>query len=78
MHDEELGTCGVRVHRAGHRENALGMCQIILETVVGELSLDAVSRAAHSVAVRASALDHEAFDHTVEDQSVIESLIYKT
>ena len=78
MHDEELGTCGVRVHRAGHRENALGMCQIILETVVGELSLDAVSRAAHSVSVRASALDHEAFDHAVEDQSVIESLIYKT
>ena len=34
----------------------LGMRQIVLEAVVGELSLDAVSRAPHSVAVRASAL----------------------
>ena len=78
MHDEELGACGVRVHCTGHGENALGMCQIVLKAVVGELALDAVSRAAHSVAVRASALDHESLDHTVEDQSVVESLIYKT
>ena len=78
MHNEELGTCGVRVHGAGHGENALGMCQIILKTVMGELTLDAVSRTAHSVAVRASALDHEAFNYAVEDQSIVESLIYKT
>ena len=78
MHDEELGACGVRVHRAGHGENALRVRQIILETVVGELALDTVSRTTHSVAVRASALDHESLDHAVEDQSIIESLIYKT
>ena len=53
------------------------MRQIILETVVGKLTLDAVSRAAHAGAVRASALDHKAFDDAVEDQSVIEAFFYK-
>ena len=68
----------VRVHCTGHGENALGMRQIVLEAVVGELALDAVSRAAHSVAVGHPPWIMNPFDHAVEDQSVIESLIYKT
>ena len=53
------------------------MSQIICNTVLCKFALDAVSRTAHSGSFRASALDHETVDDTVEDQSVIESFLYK-
>ena len=73
MHQEKLGACGVGHHGSCHGQHARCVRQIILETVVGKLTLDAVSRAAHAGAVRASALNHKAFDDAVEDQSVIEA-----
>ena len=53
------------------------MLQIICKTVLLKFSLDTVSRATHSGSIRASTLDHESTDDTVEDQSVIESFLYK-
>ena len=53
------------------------MFQVIFETVLGELALDAVSWAAHTGSIRASALNHETVDNTVEDQAVIKAFFYK-
>ena len=40
-----------------------------------ELTLDFITRAACTVSVRISALEHEALDYTVEAYSVIEVVI---
>ena len=54
------------------------MCEVVLKSVLGELTLDAVIRAAGACACRISALDHESRDDTVEDQAVIEAFFYQT
>ena len=73
MHDEKLAACGIWSHGARHGENAAVVLQIVFEAVRSELALDAVTGAAHAVAVGAAALDHEAGDDAVEDQSVIKA-----
>ena len=75
MHNEELASGGVGVHGSCHGKNARSVFQIIGEMILGEFALNAVSRAAHAVAVGASALDHKAVDNAVEDQTVIKSFI---
>ena len=59
-------------------ENAWGVCEVVLKSVLGELTLDAVIRAAGACACRISALDHESRDDAVEDQAVIEAFFYQT
>ena len=75
VHDKELASRRVRMHGSCHGEDAGIVRQIVFKSVLGEFAFDRVSRAAHAVSVRASALDHEAADHTVEDQAVIEAFI---
>jgi len=77
MHDEELGACGVRMHGSGHGQDARCVSQIVLDAVLGELSLDGVARSAGSGALGAAALNHEAVDNAVEIQSVIETLLHE-
>ena len=77
MHDKELASGRVRIHGSCHGENTWCMLQVVFETVLGELTLDAVSRATHTGSVRASALDHKAVDDTVEDQAVIKAFFSK-
>ena len=78
VHDEELASCAVREHGTCHGENAWGVCEVVLKSVLGELTLDAVIRAAGACACRISALDHESRDDAVEDQAVIEAFFYQT
>ena len=54
------------------------MCQIILESVICEFSLDAVSWTTHTGSLWASTLNHKSIDHTMEDQAIIKTLLYKT
>ena len=77
VHDKELASGRVRIHGSCHGENTWCMLQVVFETVLGELTLDAVSRATHTGSVRASALNHKAVDDTVEDQAVIKAFFYK-
>ena len=49
VHDEELASCAVREHGTCHGENAWGVCEVVLKSVLGELTLDAVIRAAAPV-----------------------------
>ena len=51
------------------------MLHRVVDAVGGELTLDAVSRAAESQALGVSALDHEAGNHPVENQSVIKAAV---
>ena len=74
MHDEELAACGIGMHSSCHRQNTLGVLQIVSYAVSSELTLDAVAGTTTSGAVRTSALDHETADDTVEDQTIIEML----
>ena len=78
VHDKELASGRVRIHGSCHGENTWCMLQVVFETVLRELTLDAVSRATHTGSVRASALDHKAVDDTMEDQTIIKSFFYKT
>ena len=39
VHDEELASCAVREHGTCHGENAWGVCEVVLKTVLGELTL---------------------------------------
>ena len=55
-----------------------GVCEVVLKSVLGELTLDAVIRAAGACACRISALDHESRDDAVEDKAVIEAFFYQT
>ena len=77
MHDEELASSRVGMHGSCHGKNACLMLQGIVEAVLGELTFDAVARAAHAGSIRAAALDHEAVDDAVEDQAVIEALFHQ-
>lgn len=67
--DEELRAAGILAGMR-HREDA---AVVILARRRG-LALDAVSRAARTVAARAAALDDEVGDHAVEGQAVVESV----
>ena len=51
------------------------MSKVILESILGKLTFDRISRSSHSVSVRASSLDHKSPDHAVEDQTVIKPFI---
>ena len=75
MHDEELGTCGVRTHGACHGDHSAGVLQIIGEPISGEFALDGVAGTAGPASVRVASLDHEAADHPMEDQPVIVSFL---
>ena len=75
VHDEELAACGIGMHSSCHRQNTLGVLQIVAYAVSSEFTLDAVAGTTTSGAVRTSALDHETADDTVEDQTVIEMLV---
>ena len=76
VHDEELGTCGVRIHSPRHGQNAFRVSQVVgQETILSEFARDGVARAADSGTLRVAALDHKAADHAVEDQTVIESFL---
>ena len=77
MHDKELASSRVWMHRTCHGKNAWCMCQIIFETILAEFSFNGVARAAHTGSVWASALDHKTTDYTVEDQPVIEAVFYQ-
>ena len=77
MHDEKLASRGVRVHGSRHGKDARVVGKVICETVLSELALYGISRAAHPGSGRTSALDHKSADDAVEDQTVIESLIYQ-
>src|SRR5699024_3516323 len=76
VHDEELGTCGVRIHSPCHGQNAFRVSQVVgQETILSEFARNGVARAADSGTLRVAALDHKAADHAVEDQAVIESFL---
>ena len=51
------------------------MLQVVLKTVLGKFTLDAVTRAAHAVSVGTSALNHESADYPVENLTVVKSLV---
>ena len=78
MHDKELASGGVRMHGSCHGKNTCCMFQVIFKSVLCKFTFNAVSRTTHTGSIRASALDHKAVDDTVEDQSVIETFLYKT
>ena len=65
------------MHGSGHGQDARCVSQIVLDAVLGELSLDGVARSAGSGALGAAALNHEAVDNAVEIQSVIETLLHE-
>ena len=75
MHDKELGAGAVRVHGAGHGQNAPLVGQHVFHAVHEELALDGLFRAAGAVAQRVAALDHEAADDAVEGEAVVELLV---
>ena len=75
VHDEELAAGGVRVHGAGHADDAAGMLNGVDDAVLQELTLDVPARAAHAGALRAAALDHKAGDDAVEGQAVVKALL---
>ena len=54
------------------------MAQIIGNTILGKFSLDSISRAAGSVSIRISTLDHESTDNTMEDKPVIKAFLHQT
>src|SRR5690606_11559054 len=62
---EKLRSRGVRVVRAGHRQDAGDVRRLV------EFLLDGVAGAAGSVAVRATGLNDEAVDHTMENDTVV-------
>ena len=47
--------------------------RILAKAVLHEFTSDAITRAAHTCAVRATTLDHKTADHAMKDQPVIES-----
>jgi hypothetical protein len=53
------------------------MFQIVLETILVELASDAVARAAHTVAVWTTALNHESVDYTMEGQAIVVAFVYQ-
>ena len=77
VHDEELAACRVRMHGTCHGDYARFMFQIVLETILVELAADAVARAAHTVAVWTTALNHESVDYTMEGQTIVEAFVYQ-
>ena len=72
--DEELRRGGVGIVGTGHGDGAA----LVGKAVVGFVLDGGMGRLFFHLHVHAAALDHESLDHAVEDQSVIESLIYKT
>ena len=58
----------------GHGDGAA----LVGKAVVGFVLDGGMGRLFFHLHVHAAALDHESLDHAVEDQSIIESLIYKT
>ena len=72
MHDEELGRCGIGIHRSGHRQDASGVLELVDDAVGKEFAFDGLFRSAHAGACRVAALDHEAFDDPVENNTVKE------
>ena len=76
VHDEELRASRVGVLRAGHRQDAALVVDVV------ELGGDVVARVARSglarralLAVRAAALDHEVAHDPVEGGAVVEALL---
>ena len=74
VHDEELAAGRVHGLGPGHGEHAPLVAQVVLHAVGGELTLDAVARAADAHALGVAPLDHETGDDPVEDQAVIKPL----
>ena len=54
------------------------MLKRVVKSILAELTLNGISRASHSVSVRAAALDHKAVNDSVENQSVIKTFFYQT
>ena len=75
VHDEELAAGGVRVHRAGHADDAAGVLDGVGNAVLQELALDVPAGAAHAGALRVTALDHEAGNNAVEGQAVVKAVL---
>ena len=77
MHDEELAAGRVRMHGAGHGNDTWLMFQIVLKPVLIKFPFDAVARAAHTVTVGATALNHKTVNNAVEGQVVIEPFFHQ-
>ena len=58
---------------ARHRQDALGVGEVIFESVLGKLAGNRVAGSARAEPLRAAALDHETVDDPVKDQTVVKS-----
>ena len=77
MHDKELAAGGIRVHRAGHGNNAWLMFQFIFETILIEFTFDGVAWATHAVAIWAAALNHKTGNNPMEGQIGVEAFVHQ-
>ena len=75
VHDEELAAGGVRIHRAGHADDAAGVLDGVGNAVLQKLTLDVPARAAHAGALGVASLDHEAGNNAVERQAVVKTVL---
>ena len=48
--DEELGTCAIRIHGTGHRDDATLMGELVVDAVRAEFAFDGISWATGAVA----------------------------
>ena len=77
VHDKELARAAVIITAtARHGDNAALVGNGVVVAVQEKLALNG-SRAARTVTLRISALDHKAVDHAVEGQSVIEARLHE-
>ena len=75
VHDKELRTRRIRLHRARHGDDTARVFERIFHAVRRKLPLDLIAGTAHTGAGRITALNHEARNHAVKNQSVIETVI---
>ena len=75
MHDEELGSCRVRISGTCHGEYSALVGQVVLYTICSKFTFNVMTRATHTCSSRITALDHKSGDDTVEDQTVIETFL---
>lgn len=71
--DEELAAGGIRMHAAGHGNDAAFMAEGIIESIAAEFAFDGIARSTGADAIGVAALDHEALDDAVERQAIIKA-----
>ena len=75
LNNKELRACAVRITGSCHGNSSSCVGNIIVHSIVTELTLNILFRSTCSVSVGITTLNHESFHDTMECQSVIETFL---